>query len=152
MTCPTADMTSCSPKCKCLGGACHDSAYDCSQPCPSGSVFIAAECACEQVCPPCGNVVGCVKTSDPNNLMRINHRPTCSVASGQLISSSAQYITSYFETRLGTEYFVTEYIKALDLGTGIVSERAYLADSQYRNCIVLTPLGFCECPCDDPAA
>jgi hypothetical protein len=46
MTCPTANMESCDKKCKCVGGPCAGTAYDCADPCDPGSEFNAATCEC----------------------------------------------------------------------------------------------------------
>ena len=52
MTCPTADMESCDKKCKCVGGPCAGTAYDCADPCGDLEVFDEASCECVLDPPP----------------------------------------------------------------------------------------------------
>jgi len=47
MSCPTADMESCDKKCKCVGGPCPGTAYDCANPCKNvDEEFDASTCQC----------------------------------------------------------------------------------------------------------
>jgi hypothetical protein len=47
MSCPTADMESCDKKCKCVGGPCAGTAYDCYDPCLPDEDWIPSECRCQ---------------------------------------------------------------------------------------------------------
>lgn len=45
MACPTANMNDCNKKCRCVGGPCADTAYNCDDPCSSG-IFVPSTCEC----------------------------------------------------------------------------------------------------------
>lgn len=162
-----ADMQSCDKKKKCVGGPNNGLAYTPGDECPAGLwEFNEATCECDSTDPCVINscpddeyvkVGSCYLSSNPYNLMQINHRPNCDSTSGQLVTSSGVFShtqTLYTQNRW---YFRVYYISEASViaGSTATDFKQYIISDPniypVTNCVVITPRTneTCLCTCSD---